>query len=669
MTPLEYLTALYGQCEPFYGNSQIVIVDADGKTRLEIFECDQLEDVAEFVEGRECFVKVNPINAKKMLERNSNGIGSADDVTEIVAIGLDVDCGKGKYATRETMLAALAAMPYPPSLLINSNGPDGGFHAYWLLSRPHYINDEQDRTRCKAIAKSWLAELHRIAKTIDSTARIDGTADLCRLLRPVGSVRKSGNVVGVHEQHADRRYDLEDFVIAGMTTQTIVDDSDLPGRSVEDLSTDEARRWVGSKRKAIESTWGNRSDAVYSLMLLGLELGLSRDAVFADTTHEIPKLVENNQTDEIGLTHNQNFDVTWENAKRDWAAKQVDVPRSAIACLTVHRADIVSLANLIHANPTQSESLIEGLLRCGETMNLIASTKVGKSWLASQLAFSVAQGLPFLGRQTLQRDVLIIDYELQASCLADRLKRVALSLGVDHNGIDILSLRGRPRSIIELVHDLIVLGKEYGLVILDTLSRSLPKGTSENDNAQMIAIYSEIDSIAERTGAAVVIVHHSTKGSQSDKTTTDIGSGAGGISRSTDTHCTIRPHETDGLSVLDAVCRSFPSPKPTSIRFDFPIWYSSDEPPQVAIQKSSRDKKQAFDDETSKADILEILSSEFEPIQQSVLLGKLSMGVGKFDRIIKQMVLEDRTVHKTKLVSPGKKRFEIYYEIALQLPP
>ena len=53
------------------------------------------------------------------------------------------------------------------------------------------------------------------------------------------------------------------------------------------------------------------------------------------------------------------------------------------------------------------------------------------------------------------------------------------------------------------------------------------EGVSENDNAAMAGFYNRLDRIAERTKAAIVLIHHSSKGSQSDKRITDVGAGAG----------------------------------------------------------------------------------------------------------------------------------------------
>ncbi len=59
----------------------------------------------------------------------------------------------------------------------------------------------------------------------------------------------------------------------------------------------------------------------------------------------------------------------------------------------------------------------------------------------------------------------------------------------------------------------------------------LPAGIDENDNAAMSQVYNAIDRYAEMLQASFILVHHSSKGSQSGKSVTDVGSGAGAISR------------------------------------------------------------------------------------------------------------------------------------------
>lgn len=47
---------------------------------------------------------------------------------------------------------------------------------------------------------------------------------------------------------------------------------------------------------------------------------------------------------------------------------------------------------------------------------------------------------------------------------------------------------------------------------------------------------------------------------------TDVGAGAGSQSRATDAHVVLRPHEEDGVAVLDAAVRSWPPIEPMCMR-------------------------------------------------------------------------------------------------------
>lgn len=223
------------------------------------------------------------------------------------------------------------------------------------------------------------------------------------------------------------------------------------------------------------------------------------------------------------------------------------------------------------------EPIIDGLIRRGETLNVIGAPKVGKSWFAYQVAYAVATGGRFLDRFDCRRStVLLIDNELHAETLAYRLDETGDALSVpirDRDGILVHCLRGECRSF-QTIADIIDNHTDHdiGLVIVDAFYRMLPPGVSENDNAGMTSVYNLIDQYAARIGAAWLNVHHSSKGNQGDKAITDVGAGAGSQSRATDTHAVIRPHQDDGVFVLDAALRSFAPIKPIGMRWTFPTW-------------------------------------------------------------------------------------------------
>ena len=314
---------------------------------------------------------------------------------------------------------------------------------------------------------------------------------------------------------------------------------------------------------------------------------------------------------------------------------------------------------LVENHPSLRKPIVDGLIREGETMNFVAAPKTGKSWSTQQLALAVANGLDWLGFNCSQGRVLLIDNELHPETLASRLGRVAGEMGVTLDQVDVLPVRGKNMSLKRLAHELHQLLEsncEYVMLIMDALYRFLPEGTSENDNAQMMQIYNLLDKIAAQLNVAIVIVHHTSKGAQSGKDVTDVGAGAGSISRAADTHLTIRPHaQGDGdVAVLDARTRSFKSPDPVTIKFDFPLWsVKLGVPPELREVKTRGESKQQKKDEEGRAEILrtieERLPSEDKspPFAETAIRNAAGMGATRTRRLINQLV-DDGSIIKVK---------------------
>ncbi|XAM00050.1 AAA family ATPase [Phycisphaeraceae bacterium D3-23] len=241
-----------------------------------------------------------------------------------------------------------------------------------------------------------------------------------------------------------------------------------------------------------------------------------------------------------------------------------------------------TIGKLIEAHPKLSTPVIDGILRAGETGNIIAASKVGKSWLMYDLLVSLATGRRWLDTfECVAGRVLLIDNELHPQTIANRLPKVAAAMGVPMEdlaeSIDVLPLRGKG---ITLDHLAAFINKiepgTYAAIVLDAWYRFIPKGLSENSNADIMGLYNLLDQYAASTGAAIVAVHHASKGAQGDKAVTDVGAGAGAQSRAADAHIVLRPHEEDGCVVLEAAVRSYAPIEPVGLRWEFPRWHRAD---------------------------------------------------------------------------------------------
>lgn len=232
------------------------------------------------------------------------------------------------------------------------------------------------------------------------------------------------------------------------------------------------------------------------------------------------------------------------------------------------------------------EELIQGLLRREEVMNVVAAPKTGKSWLVMQLALALASGGYCFGRKCTKTRVLLVDNELHKETLSCRLRRVADAMGIGSNSTYLNDLVVFPQRGCGAAKDMLSLrnllepydGEPFGVVILDALYKALPKDVDENSNGQITAIYNLLDGYAHAMKAAFILVHHTSKGNQANKSVTDLGSGAGAQSRAPDTHLTLRRHQDDGVVSVYSCVRSFPPVDPFCLRkSDTNIWVPAPE--------------------------------------------------------------------------------------------
>lgn len=320
----------------------------------------------------------------------------------------------------------------------------------------------------------------------------------------------------------------------------------------------------------------------------------------------------------------------------------------------------VGVGDIITRNPALRPVVIDGLLRSGETANLIAASKVGKSFLAVGLAWSIATGRPWLGHEVEQGRVLILDNELHRETLASRLDAVARAMQIDFqehtDDIEVLSLRSLGIDLLSLQHKLSIEPGRYKLIVFDALYRLIPDGTSENDNAQVMRLYNKLDELAAAWQTAIVVVHHSSKGDQTSKAVTDVGSGAGAISRAADTHLTIRPHDQDGLAVLESVCRSFKSPEPVSIRYEYPCWDVVAVKAELRKPKASNKDKQRQADEEANTAVLAALDKRWG--SESQVVRRTGMGWARIAKAVNR--LAKLGALETKRVKRNGKRVEIH---------
>ena len=247
---------------------------------------------------------------------------------------------------------------------------------------------------------------------------------------------------------------------------------------------------------------------------------------------------------------------------------------------------------LLRQYRNMKEPLIDGLLRREEIMNIVAAPKTGKSWLVMQLTLALVTGGTWCGHECTASRVLLVDNELHRETLSCRLHRVASAMGISDDDevldrLTILSQRGAEKDIRLLKKYLQENSNlKFDVIIIDALYKALPKDVDENSNGQITDIYNLLDSYARTMGGAIVLVHHTSKGNQANKSITDVGSGAGAQSRSPDTHLTLRQHNIEGVVSVFCSVRSFPPVEPFCLRRDENnLWHLAEYDPNDMVGK------------------------------------------------------------------------------------
>jgi hypothetical protein len=305
--------------------------------------------------------------------------------------------------------------------------------------------------------------------------------------------------------------------------------------------------------------------------------------------------------------------------------------------------DRFTFGELLAAYPNRNPPVIDGLLRAGETCNLISYSKVGKSWLGYGMLLSVVASRPWLGQfDTSPGKVLLVDNELHRATLANRIPMVADRYGIPfeeyQDRLHVWPLRGNLKSLDELEHEFANIEPgQYKLILLDAMYRFAIDGVSENDNSAMAQFYNRLDRIADKTKAAIVLIHHAAKGDQGNKRVTDVGAGAGAQSRAADSHLILREHEESNTVVLEAAVRSFAPVEPLSLLWEFPVWLPSEaDPTKLKTQPTNNDRRQAAKDRQGFEAIIQALSKG--PATLRKLRGATGISKDRLERLAGLMV-------------------------------
>ena len=170
-----------------------------------------------------------------------------------------------------------------------------------------------------------------------------------------------------------------------------------------------------------------------------------------------------------------------------------------------------------------SRPLVKGLLEESSFNVIYGASGSGKSFATADLCQHIAQGKQWRGRATRQCLVVYVASEAGASILkrfvgwrdnvlgdAADTSPQAIPLAILTRGPNLLDADGIKDLALHITELEAACGHKCGLVVFDTLSRSIPGG-DENSAKDMTSAVKAADRLREVFGCATIYVHHSGK--------------------------------------------------------------------------------------------------------------------------------------------------------------
>jgi len=160
------------------------------------------------------------------------------------------------------------------------------------------------------------------------------------------------------------------------------------------------------------------------------------------------------------------------------------------------------------------EWLLDGLVRYGETMLIVADPRSFKSFITQHIALSVAHGLPLWGRAVKQGLAVYVAAEGRHGIENDRRDAWENANHIVEDTEDFIVTDGVQVSMVESVEAFIEglrgLPKQPTLIVLDTMAKCM-LGMDENSAKDVGYLTSFVDRLKNEFGCTVIVLHHTAK--------------------------------------------------------------------------------------------------------------------------------------------------------------
>lgn len=173
----------------------------------------------------------------------------------------------------------------------------------------------------------------------------------------------------------------------------------------------------------------------------------------------------------------------------------------------------------IRKNATKKDFIVDNLMKSNGLYCLVARPKVGKSFLALQLANSVATGTNFLGFRTSPSPVLYISTEMDNSQIIDRIDAMNLQFTDENFRSKVNEIGERNLNLMDLQIEFQEFSTELNgkLVIIDMFSGiDMNNGYDLNNYQDMgQVIIPKFRELCQKYNFTILLVHHLNKNNKS----------------------------------------------------------------------------------------------------------------------------------------------------------
>lgn len=286
----------------------------------------------------------------------------------------------------------------------------------------------------------------------------------------------------------------------------------------------------------------------------------------------------------------------------------------------------INAADWLETEPEAVDQIFEDTFDAGDKVTVIGSSKLRKTFFLDQMLLSLAAGRPFLKwRNSVPRRIVLIQFEIRKHHKHRRIKRLARAMGIKKaelgDRFHILNARGLgitgPEGLKKITPQ--IMSYSPDVIAIDPLYK-LTVG-AENTAEDSKVILNAFDVLAEKTGAAVLYVHHDSKGTPGDRDIRDRGAGSNVLGRDYDACFVMTAHAMEEETVVvETLLRNYRPQEAVVVQWSVDegtgIYFFIERPDCLPSKKTSQTaKKTELNLETYLPFATEMLTEKAMPIQ------------------------------------------------------